>query len=204
MAFVRGVNQAKVNLDMTVSGEGASTGFYILDTTSLNQQRLDEAASLVSNWAATTFIPLLSNQTTYNGVTLYDMASTDAPRSQIILGSPVSGANSGDALPGNVALVATLDSGGRGRTARGRMYIPGNAENLWDGERFAPDLVNLMRSALETLQTSLQTANFELIVSSSIFNGAPRADRLAQPVTAIVVKIKPGTQKRRVRYGDGL
>jgi hypothetical protein len=204
MAFVAGVNQAKVNIDMAVAGQPASFGFYVEDETTLSAQRLDELASLVYNWATTQLYEELSGGTTINGVTLYDMASESAPKSSIVAGTPVAGNVGNQPLPPNVAMVVTLETGGRGRSARGRVYIPGLDEASWDGDEFSPTAAPNMTEEWDDLQTLLGVAQFRVIVSSSIENGVARPTRLAQPVTSFVAKNKPGSQRRRVRYGDGL
>ena len=203
MGFVSGVNQYRVIWDFTVGVEGLSYGIYVLDENPGVGDRLGDLLTVVDDFQINDNMPVISADLLYNGVTAYDMSSATAPTRSIQHIPAVAGGVGAPISPTNGAMVISMRSAGRGRSSRGRLYYVGLGEVSLTEDEWAAASAAATQALFEGLQTDLNTADFELIVSSSIFEGAERATRLAQPVTAIEAKVKLGTQRRRVRYGDG-
>ena len=202
MAFIPGINQIYTNFDLTLFGEGVSFGLWFDGAAPATIGDLTALNTALILWYQVNLTPLHSNQMTFNGVTSYAMDALDAPRVATPI-TPVPGTFAGPALDLNTAMVISLSTDNRGRSGRGRVYFPGLVEGTTDTGIFTTTWRDDVRQAFEALAPEVTPLGLTHIVSSAYFNNAPRVQRLAQPVVQYVAKAKPGTQRRRVRYGDG-
>jgi hypothetical protein len=107
-----------------------------------------------------------------------------------------SGTQSGASVPSNVALVVALGTGARGRSHRGRIYVPAVHVSFvsspaahWSST-FIANIVDRMDAIRGVLQGS--TANADIVVASY---------KLAEafPITSVVARRDFGTQRGRAR-----
>jgi hypothetical protein len=114
----------------------------------------------------------------------------------------VTGNDAGQALPPQNAVVMTLYTASKGRSYRGRVYLPGVSENAWDGSAMpGAVLTNYL-----TIPTQLgavfgpggSNANWSLVVISRYLNKVKRGTPVGTAVTSIVVDPIIHTQRRRV------
>ena len=203
MGFVPGIDQYKVNVDLSAFAQGLSWGFWVLDNAPGSAGRNDTLVSVVDTWMVGTMIPDMSQDYAYTGLAAYDMSSLTAPVKALQKSPLVFGGLTGAGAPANTAVVVSLYTEGRGRSARGRIYLPGALEASLNGQTWVSAVSTDYEADIQALQTALNGADFELIVSSSQTGGVDRTERLAQPVTEVIGKAKIGTQRRRIRYGDG-
>lgn len=118
----------------------------------------------------------------------------------------VAGSNAGDPLPAQCALVFTLATLVKGRSYRGRFYLPGVTED----EVTAGTLNGASVTSFTTIGTQLgavfgpsgSNANWQLVVISRYLNGVKRATPVGTAVTTIVLDPVIRTQRRRV-FGVG-
>lgn len=74
-------------------------------------------------------LPVLSNEITLKGADFKNVSGTTAQEGEIILTADNVGAESVDSLPSFNALVVNLRTNHPGRTGRGKMFLPGIAED---------------------------------------------------------------------------
>jgi len=201
--FIPGIRQAKTNLEFAYQGQSFSTGFYTLRTNPYSQGELDALVDTVLDWTIEALLPFLSTEVSLQGITAYAMDAIDAPKSGTSLALPIPGGESGSIAPLNVSMVVTLDSGGRGRSARGRMYVAGFNENRVTGTRWSADYVTAVQGAVGTLRTGLAASGDVMIVSGKQLDGVLLTSRTARVVTTIRAKAVVGTQRKRIDYGTG-
>lgn len=204
MAFTPGSNQAQVCFDFTFSGIGCSICLWFLDNDGLDTQRLNTLAGILDGWMANDVMPLLVAQLAYNGLTAYDMSASDAAKVVVSQVPPVNGGISGQGEGNQVAALVSFETGGRGRTTRGRAYVPGVPQNSLELNNLTGAFRNGLDAAWLTMFGLTSAQNFFQIVSSSQIDGQPRTARTARVLNSASTKAKPGTQRRRVDYGDGL
>lgn len=132
-------------------------------------------------------------------VKLTDLTTQISPSVFATTGLPVAGTNVSPALPNSNALVLTKRTALRGRSYRGRIYIPG----LIEGQVTA----NAVSSAYQTnylnfwngLRTITTTLNsFEMVVLSKKQNGSWLAQGILTPVIGFTTDGQVDSQRRRL------
>lgn len=116
--------------------------------------------------------------------------------------APIPGVNGdiGEAsLPGNVAFCVSLRTIARGRSHRGRIYLPGIPEPNVTGNTLDASLVTSMVTAVDNVRNAMATQGFNLTVLSRYHNNAPRESAVHTPVsTVLAVDDTVDSQRRRL------
>jgi len=88
----------------------------------INAVNLGDLATAVDTWASGQLAPLLSDDWTYNATQAFDLTTFDG----VVSGSSTVtiGGTSGEANPNNVAACVSLRTAQRGRSFRGRNFVP--------------------------------------------------------------------------------
>lgn len=115
-------------------------------------------------------------------------------------GLPSAGSDTGDGMPGNVALVMTKRTNHRGRSYRGRIYTFGFAEDQVAGNTVSPTITSAFTTAFNLLQ-SLDVGGvvWVHVVVSRVEAGDPREIGMYTPVTSITTDGQVDSQRRRLR-----
>lgn len=131
------------------------------------------------------------------GITSYAMDAIDAPMSSLVEDPPIYGAANFNSLPVGVRMVVTFTTGGRGRSARGRAYLPGLNETTCDNSLFASGLIAPIRTWFEDLNAAVAGANgaTHVLVSRQI-DGQERDTPQVTPITGYVPRPYVGSQRR--------
>lgn len=112
---------------------------------------------------------------------------------------PTAGASASSQLPNNCALVMTKRTANRGRSFRGRSYIPGLTEAVVNGNSV---LGTFTAPALAFFVAALNyavTGNvFNMGVVSRFSNGVPRAPGIITPITNFTFDTVVDSQRRRL------
>jgi len=113
-------------------------------------------------------------------------------------GDPL-GAVTGTIAPNNAAMVISLKTANRGRSYRGRNYIPAVPSSfLQDANHITTTAAEDLQEAYELLATQLAAANYLHVVLSRQENGVRRTVGVATPVITYIGKTRIGTMRRRV------
>jgi hypothetical protein len=142
-----------------------------------------------------------STDLTLNGVTVTDLRTDPAPQFESVAGSfPITGGDSVGALPLQTAALVSWKTALRGKSYRGRSYLPGFCEDESNGRDVGTDL----REAIEDWAESLIAAShdFGVISRRTTIGGVPnqlRAAGIITPFTSFTVHGFWATQKRRAR-----
>ena len=149
-------------------------------------------ASIKTNWEAEVMPNLSADYqlisvlvTELNGVA----AGVDTPATAV-------GGDSNGALPDQVAMGVTLQTGLAGRSRRGRWYLPAIPGNQVDSDpsRFKSTFVATMQSNVNAFQSAMAGDGADLQVLSRVIPDA-------QLVTNLVVRQAIRTQRRRLTGG---
>lgn len=159
---------------------------------------LTALAAAIDGWFNESMLPLQSASTTYEGITVRGLSSEEDLRYD--LSEPLPGGNGSDPVPAQVALCATKLTGFTGRSARGRMYIWGLADDSLFDERHITDA---RQTAYGTAMTALLAAitgeEWEPVVISYFTAGAPRVTASVRIITDLIIRdTRLDTQRRRV------
>lgn len=119
----------------------------------------------------------------------------------------VPGSDASDSLPPQCAVVFSLGTALKGRSYRGRFYLPGVCEgSTLAGALTAAATTNYLTISAQLLAVfgpSGSNANWRLAVISRYLNGVERVTPVGTPVTSVTLNTTIYTQRRRVAgYGE--
>ena len=149
-------------------------------------------------YAASDFIADVSSDVTLGEIVGTDLRSEGAVQRTLIVGEV--GDNVGDMAAQGAALVATLRTGLRGRSYRGRFYFSGCSDTLLVDGAWTIATAGHLQELLEDLQAIAETIGFTLVVLSRWHDHIERVSALGEAVTDILIRaLAPGSQRRRNR-----
>lgn len=128
-----------------------------------------------------------------------DLTSQNAQSVEVGISPPVQGANTGQALPANVAYQVSWTTGFRGRSFRGRSFWPGFPEDDSSGSTWA----TAVHTRTAVYAYNLRIVDFEPytatpVVCSREYNGVPRTVGVATPITGHTIYTYVASQRRRL------
>jgi hypothetical protein len=199
MAFVPNPDWGKLCFDFTWNGVGVSICLNFQKSsptpTDFNSLAQEGADAFVAD-----LLPHLIDSLTLNQTTVYDMASDSSPVYIASGGLPASGASATDSLPNNVAAVITHETNLRGRSGRGRTYMPGMSEaNQTDGLFGGAYMVTLLTAFADFIMATEAGSGWVHVVASTQSDGADRVTALLTPTVAYATSNIVRSQRRRTR-----
>jgi hypothetical protein len=133
------------------------------------------------------------------GVRSTDLTTVSSPVDDYVLPTPIIGTWTGGVVPANVAICATKYTAGRGRSYRGRMYLPGMPDSQVAGSYLTSAHLSIVNNNLAFLLSyTVDGAVTPLVVVSRFHDLAPRGTALVNPVTAITANTRVDSQRRRL------
>jgi len=113
------------------------------------------------------------------------------------------GTQAGARLPNNVAMVLKFSTDQRGRSYRGRVYLPGMViESLETSDTWLPAAAGAITSNFNLYIADIDDAwtdpEITHVVVSRYTDNAPRTTGVATPVTAVTYNPAVATQRKRV------
>lgn len=162
------------------------------------------------NWIATILFPSLSSQLQLREIVSTDWSSNSGLQETYVPPGTVVGGQGGAMLPNQIAVVASLRTGRRGRSFRGRTYIPGATEaELSDSNTLSPASAAAFSAIMLDIPGFGTSWPYRLVIGS-FYSGVdaqhkpiPRVTGIATPVDAISIDPVLGSQRRR-RPGIGI
>jgi len=199
MAFIPTLNAIKLVLEFTIASQTVVVTISLGKASSVTPTDLANACNDGIQWLATELMPSLTDQLSLTQAVAYDLSSATAPVVFATPGSPVVGGDSSPALPNNATAVISWRTSNRGRSSRGRMYVPGlptSAKTSATG--FSSAFLAVLASAGAAMNSYFSPDGLEQVVISTHTGGSPRVAGLAQPVTSVVVDGLFDSQRRRL------
>jgi len=165
---------------------------------------LQNLADGMANWLVGALAPLQHAGITWSQVKVTDLTTVSSPVVVSTLGLPVNGSVGGAALTNQVAMVMSFKTALRGRSFRGRNYIPSlpPADLASTTEWANTPLTNFAAAYSTGLSANVPAVDTHVVLSR--FNGgALRSIGVATPVTVYIARAAIGTQRRRI-IGHGI
>jgi len=160
---------------------------------------LQDLADGVANWVTGDLLTFLVDDLSIAEVVATDLSSDSAPVAVSTVGLPASGAITGVPVPNNVALVVSFKTAARGRSFRGRNYVPScRADSMVNSTQFTTAYAGDIQGAYEAMALTLGAIGNTHVVLSRFHDNTPRVTGVATPVTAYLGRQAVGTQRRRV------
>lgn len=179
---------------------GSETWSNVLHYTKgdFNDAELEALADLIDANEASNFKGIMSVDNSYVGVTAYDIRASDGSAFFNNDGAGA-GTQSGDALPISTSMVVTLRTSARGRSGRGRLYIAGFEEAVWDGAAFTGAMVTSVVAIVNELRTQMAGQGWTQVIRSTQQDGVKLTTAVTRPVVSAECRSAlPGQQRRRI------
>lgn len=209
MAFIPVANTAQCKIKYTYAGQGIMNNVYFEKATAWDVASLQDLADeLWDRWATEVLIDL-ADGLTITEVEALDLTAATAPVARHI--QSLSGSVSTGNLPNNVAFAIKFTTALRGRSFRGRIYLPGISLSSEQNSGFlllaaADNLLGDVEGALVGTATTLSVAHVVVSRYSGVdVNGdpIPRIAGVTEPVTAYSYSDLAFDSQRRRLPGRG-
>lgn len=160
-------------------------------------QELEVLNGNIEDWLTTHLMPNLASALVFNNVTSYAQDSIEAPLHSHTMNVP--GVEVGASHPGNVAMTVTFGTAFRGRSGRGRNFIPGIQEVDSTGNIFDAALRTAIQAAYDILQQDVGVpSGCQHVVISRQVDGVTRTEGRPAPVLTYTVRAQVRTRKSRL------
>lgn len=197
--FVPFLDTAKVCIDFSLAGRPASICLHFHKSGATASDYEDLADHVAGNIDAT-FVADFTDDLTYEEVTVYDQTSETAPKYVSTSGLPQTGGAAADTIPTQNAWVVTYETNRRGRSYRGRSYMPGLTDaQVVDSLILGATLTNFLAKWEAVLINIEVDSGWTLVVASRQENGVLRTLGVTTPVEVLVARNVVRSQRRRTR-----
>lgn len=163
---------------------------------------MNSLATSLTAWVNGSLAPLLSDDWSSTRVVLTDLDTLTGPRIERAI--VAAGGVAGEANPNNVAACVSLRTDQRGRSARGRNYVPGIPGSVVTLNTLDSAFIgDLVAAYSELVGAGTFLAGWQLVIVSYITEGSPRAAGLAIPVTSVTMvgSVVRSMRSREVGHG---
>jgi hypothetical protein len=116
---------------------------------------------------------------------------------------PVAGSGSGDSLPNNVTYTVQFKTASRGRSFRGRNYVPGIPDTQVTGNQIESAFRTGILDFYSTLLALASSNSFIWVVVSRFHNLAPRTTGVTTPIIEVATADANLDSQRRRLTGRG-
>lgn len=199
MAFIPAADAVRVDIQYrNVTEQSQNTLWFRFRAGAPTLTDLIALGSAVNDYWSGTIMPALASTLVLLGNVATDWSSDTAPA----INTPfvIEGGIATPALPNNVAFCVSFSTAGRGRSSRGRNYVPGiPREVLVDANTVSADFANTIVTGYGGINSSPIDTDWEWSVVSFQTGGAPRVAGLVQPVGfAAATDLTLDSQRRRL------
>jgi hypothetical protein len=199
LPFIPAPDTVRVDIQYTLAGQQAqNTLWFRFRAGSPTVPDLTALGVGINDYWGLAVMPLLSHNLVMVGNVATDWTTETSPA--VNTPTSVTGGDTGADLPNNVAVCVTILTAGRGKSSRGRNYVPGIPDSGRTGvngilDTFGTDLL----SAYTGILGSAIDADWEWSVVSFMSGGVDRVTALVQPVIgAALTDLVLDSQRRRL------
>jgi hypothetical protein len=197
MPFQPAPSIAQVTIEGTVDSQLTVNDLFFFSSGAVTGVSLALLGNAVATWAATSLVPFLSRDWAGSRVRCFDLGSPTG--FQYTVGMVEVGGVDVEAAPNNVAACVSIRTAQRGRSGRGRNYIPAIPNSLITLNTMDPGWMSDILGAYGFLVgAGTFAAGWQWVVLSRVTGGVPRAAGIGIPVTnAIFVGNKVRSMRSR-------
>jgi hypothetical protein len=176
--------------------------YFAITGGSIDSSNLAVLTAAVAFWWQDTLIPVLSDD--WTGVLVEAVDLTSQFGASASAATPAPGGASGEANPNNVAMCVSFRTGLRGRSFRGRNYVPGIPGAVVTLNTLDAGFILSVLGAYNALVgPGLFLAGWQWVVLSRRIAGSLRAEGVGTPVTAAISVTDSVRSMRTREVGKG-
>lgn len=198
MAFIPAPNAIRVCLQMEWASQTVEICIGILKNSAVTAPDLVTLTDALEEWRQDEIVPVTSAPLTFRQWYALSLTSATAPTFINPITVATTGAVGGASVPNNVALVTTFQTDLRGRSYRGRAYLPGiSADALVSSTEVDTGTAAAVNAAFGALNGALPLA-YQHVVISNQNNNVMRTVAARTPVTSYRTEVRLDSQRRRL------
>jgi len=202
--FIPFADCAEVVCQGSMASQAAYLTLGFLKPGGINSGDLETLADTVADWLADELAPLQQAGMTWSQVQATDLNTQFSPVAVSASSLPVSGGVSGAALTNQVAMVMSFKTAKRGRSFRGRNYIPSIPPgDIVSTTAWTSAALTAFKSAYLNMANQIGLQGWTHVILSRQENGVRRTTGVNEPVTDYIPRAAIGTQRRRI-IGHGI
>lgn len=193
------INCMETVIQMSLAGATCMLTYGIRKGSAIDVADLDAVNDIFAEWITAELAPLLVDDLLFQSIKSTNLLTDSSPVSVLSTGFPATGSIVGTPVPNNVALVMSMATANRGRSYRGRNYIPAlpntglQTASTWQNAQLVA-----FNAAYAELAIMLGADGYEHVILSRIQNGVQLAVGVSTRVDAYIARAAVGTQRRRV------
>ncbi|HKH19362.1 MAG TPA: hypothetical protein VKB53_00360 [Gammaproteobacteria bacterium] len=202
MPFQAAPDIAQVTIHGSVDNQLTINDLYFFSSGGINLTNLATLEAAIATWVIGELAPLLSDDWTATKVRCVDLTTQTGPVVEV----PVvaTGGTAGEACPNNVAAVVSFRTAQRGRSARGRNFVPAVPGSLVTLNTLdAGWITDIITAYLSLVGAGTFVLGWQWVVLSRVFEGAPRAVGIGIPITSTLMTTNTVKSMRSREVGHG-
>lgn len=201
MVYIPAVNTAQAELRWTVSDQLVENVLYFLHDGAILTADLVDLAGYLETWATTDFIAMMASNVVWRECYVTNLTTQTGETYTSNLEAGEAGTQ-GAAAPNNATIAVSFRTVVRGRSGRGRNYVPAvTAANITNNI-----VSGAFRSGILSAYLAMMTdlpVDWTWVVLSRYSNNQPRASGATFPVNAVVFSDNFVDSQRRRLPGRG-
>lgn len=204
LPFIPFANCAEIVCQGLMAGQAAYLTTGWLKPGGINSGDLQGLADEMAAWLISDLAPIQQAGITWNSVQATDLNTGSSPVAFSTAGLPVAGGVSGAALTNQVAMVISFKTVKRGRSYRGRNYVPSIPPgSIVSTTQWTAAALTAYGTAYQNMAAAMALIGWTWVVLSRQIDGVRRTVGAAEPVTSHIPRAAIGTQRRRI-IGHGI
>lgn len=199
MAFIPTADTARVSVVLDWGGQEVVMTFWFKRDGGWTTLLLSTLCDAFLDWLTDHFMPGRSTTLSVTEVNAVDQASVSGPSVTVAPGTPIVGAETSDSMAQNVAAVVTNRTTLRGRSFRGRNYVPGiMVGNFASTGVFSTGFVSGLLAVWAFISDIESATDSVHSVVSHFTGGAARVSGVATPIIDYTMDLPSDSQRRRL------
>jgi len=131
------------------------------------------------------------------------LTAIDSLSTTLNVSPPFAGSSAGESLPNNVTYCISFITNARGRSFRGRNYVPGLGNGQVDGNNIVSTTRTALLAYYSTLKAAVSELSWEMVVVSRFEDGVARTTGVTTPITTFTTFDTVVDSQRRRLPGRG-
>jgi hypothetical protein len=205
MPFVPAPNIIELEIQYTLEGQQIENRVMVDNLAAVTPADLEEVAILGWNWCEGSLLVHLSSDLNLRQTVTTDLTAIDGGQFFYAPDTTTIGGVAPPTLPNECAFCVSLHSASRGRSARGRMYLPGiTVSSMSDNNIVGPATIGVWIDDVQLLINTIAASGRQLVIVSYISGGVPRpGGPVYYPVLSAVATDNVIDSQRRRKPGVG-
>lgn len=198
MAFIPAPNAIRICLQMEWTGQTVEICIGVLKNAAVVTADLTTVTTAMEAWRIALHRDLTSQDLTYKQWYALSLTTSTSPSLITPITANITGNDTAGTVPNNVALVTTFQTDLRGRSYRGRTYMPGiSRSNVSTPTEISAGYALQASTAYAGINAALP-AGYTHVVLSYQNNGVARTNAARTPVVAYRTEVRLDSQRRRL------